>query len=176
MVRCGGRPGPWGLWIDGRRLAGIGKGEDAMGGLCAALCGGGARARVGVRGGLVCVVVMAALVFASGAQGVAVAKGYWANARLSAIGVADLDGSGVNQSFITGAGFPSGVAVDGEHIYWANFGSGTIGVANVDGNGVNQSFITGASEPYGLAVDGQHIYWANFGSGTIGVANLDGSG
>ena len=81
-----------------------------------------------------------------------------------------------NQSFITGATVPYGVAVDGEHVYWANYGSGTIGRANLDGTGVNQSFITGATRPRGVAVDGQHVYWANYGRNTIGRANLDGTG
>src|SRR5262249_36126924 len=104
---------------------------------------------------------------------------YWANASTGTIGRAHLDGSGANQSFITGASTPDGVAVAGAHIYWATVSTGTIGRANVDGSGANQSFITGASNPVGVAVDGAHIYWANFGTAgsgtTIGRANLDGS-
>ena len=37
---------------------------------------------------------------------------YWVNDDNGTIGRAGLDGSNVNQSFITGAYFPSGVAVD----------------------------------------------------------------
>ena len=85
-------------------------------------------------------------------------------ATTGTIGGANLDGTGVNQNFITGANTPAGVAVDGQHIYWTNNGMpDTIGGANLDGTGVNQSFITGASSPAGVAVDGQHIYWANNG-------------
>ena len=71
---------------------------------------------------------------------------FWANLNTGTIGRANLDGSGVNQNFITGASGPVGVVADASHIYWANFGAGTIGRANLDGSGVNQSFITGASE------------------------------
>ena len=45
---------------------------------------------------------------------------YWTGFPNS-IGRAKLDGSGVDPSFITGAGyFPLGIAVDARHIYWAN--------------------------------------------------------
>jgi hypothetical protein len=102
----------------------------------------------------------------------------------STIGRASLDGSGANQSFITGAFGPCGVAVDSAHVYWANEGipfgqpGGTIGRANLDGSGVNQKFIRGASAPCGVAVDSGHVYWANsdFPPSSIGRANLDGSG
>ena len=88
---------------------------------------------------------------------------YWANTDSDTIGRANLDGSGVDQSFITGANNPRGLGVDGEHLYWANFGPlnpnpsiggvDTIGRANLDGSGVDQTFITGANNPAGLAVD-----------------------
>jgi virginiamycin B lyase len=100
---------------------------------------------------------------------------YWANAGSDSIGRANLDGSGADQSFITGAtGNPVGVAVGGGHIYWT--GNDTIGRANLDGSGVKNDFITVGGEPWGIAVDGAHIYWANKGNGTIGRANLDGTG
>ena len=70
---------------------------------------------------------------------------YWANYDAGTIGRANLDGTGANQSFITGASIPVGVAVDGGHVYWANAGTNSIGRANLDGTGANQSFITGAS-------------------------------
>jgi hypothetical protein len=114
---------------------------------------------------------------------------YWANNSVSgspanSIGRANLDGTGANQSFITGASNPAGVAVDGAHVYWANFGSGagnTIGRANLDGTGANQSFITtaaGITNPCMVAVNGTHVFWANNNGfvNTIGRANLDGTG
>jgi len=100
---------------------------------------------------------------------------YWGSGR-NAIGRANLDGTGVNESFITGTGGAVGVAVDGNYIYWTDFDNHSVARANLDGTGVNTSFITGASTPEGIAVDGSHIYWANHTSDTIGRANLDGSG
>jgi hypothetical protein len=105
---------------------------------------------------------------------------YWTNPDTGTIGGANLDGTGVNQNFITGASGPGGVAVDASHVYWANANSGfpfgTIGRANLDGTGVNQNFVTGASEPAWLAVNVSHIYWSNPGTDHIEEANLDGTG
>jgi len=97
------------------------------------------------------------------------------------IGRANLDGSGVNQSFITEGQISLGVVVDGTHIYWANDAStvsGTISIAraNLDGSGANESFITFVDEPVGVAVDGTHIYWSSSFENTIARANLDGTG
>jgi hypothetical protein len=58
----------------------------------------------------------------------------------------------VNESLITGANLPIGVAVDGQHIYWTNFSINTIGEANLDGSAVNESLIATANKPYGVAV------------------------
>ena len=105
---------------------------------------------------------------------------YWTDEGNVAIGRANLDGTSVNQGFISdaapGTNSPWGVAVDGAHLYWATGGANTIARANLDGSGVNLSFITGPSGPLGVAVDGAHIYWANFDGGSIGRANLDGTG
>jgi len=90
-------------------------------------------------------------------------------------GRASLDGSDSNDSFITGANHPYGVAVNGQYIYWGNTGTSTIGRANLDGSSPDESFITAAGDPVALAVDGQYIYWANYINDAIGRANLDGS-
>lgn len=104
------------------------------------------------------------------------------------IGRANLDGGGVNLTFIANADTPCGIDADGTHLYWANnfngSGSNTIGRSNINGSAVNQSFISGARSPCGVAVDGAHIYWANTSGPiecmsnctSIGRANLDGSG
>ena len=72
---------------------------------------------------------------------------YWTNDGTNTIGRASLNGSNVNQSFITGALSPLGVAADGNNIYWANSDLNTIGRATLDDSGqligVDQSFITG---------------------------------
>jgi hypothetical protein len=106
---------------------------------------------------------------------------YWGNSSANTIGRANVDGTGVNQSFIdTAAGGPIGVAVDSNYVYYAKSGTNTIGRANLDGTGANQSFITGASlsQVGGVAVDSNYVYWSNSGllANTIGRANLDGTG
>ena len=66
---------------------------------------------------------------------------YWANASGNTIGRADLDGTDVDQSFISGASGPSDVLVDGQYIYWGNATGctedgacdGSIGRAHLDG-------------------------------------------
>ena len=106
---------------------------------------------------------------------------YWTNfitgtnITTDTIGRANLDGTGVNQSFISGASSPIGIAVDADHIYWENFATNTIGRANLDGTGVNQSFIT-RQHPARSAVDANYVYWASLDTNTIGRANLDGTG
>ena len=122
---------------------------------------------------LVAVVVIASLASASSADGFV----YWANVGAgtgTTIGRANLDGSSPNQSFITGASGPCGVAVNSSHIYWANSSTGTIGRANLDGTSPDQNIVSGADTPCGVAVDAAHVYWANSNSTTIGRANLDG--
>ena len=100
---------------------------------------------------------------------------------IDTIGRANLDGTLVEESFITGADRACGVAVDAAHVYWLTGrgevdGGSRIGRANFDGTGANRSFITGFDFGCGVAVDGAYIYWpAQFGN-TIARANLDGTG
>ena len=101
---------------------------------------------------------------------------YWANRAGDTIGRANTDGTGVNQSYITGANAPTGVAVTATHIFWTNYYDDTIGRANLDGTGANQNFITGANAPNQLFASSVNLYWTNFGNNTIGRANLDGTG
>jgi len=100
---------------------------------------------------------------------------YWTNYGNNTIGRANSDGSGVNQSLISGCNTPEGVAVGTSYVYWTNYSSGTIGRANLDGSSPNQSWITGCSGPSGITVDSNYVYWTNYGNNTIGRANLDGS-
>jgi hypothetical protein len=99
---------------------------------------------------------------------------YWTNFGNHTIGRANVNGTGVNQSFIsTSSG--EWVAVGGEHVYWSNIENETIGRANLEGGEVNQSFISTETFSEGLAVYGGHVYWSNTNSGNIGRANLDGT-
>ena len=59
---------------------------------------------------------------------------------IDTIGRANLDGTDVDQGFITDSGAQFGVAVDGEHVYWTRSLAGTIGRANLDGTDTDQTF------------------------------------
>jgi hypothetical protein len=103
---------------------------------------------------------------------------YWTSANggtATTIARAKLDGSNVDQTFITGAQNPCGVAVDSAHIYWAGDVGSSIGRANLDGSGVNQNFIATGGGVCGVAATGSYIYRANYQTGNIGRAKLDGS-
>ncbi len=98
---------------------------------------------------------------------------YWANTGGpdtadggGTIGRARLDGTGVDLKFITGASFPTGLAIDSRYIYWTSWGNagaaaghhppfspgGAIGRARLDGTGVNRKFISGGGDR-GVAVN-----------------------
>jgi virginiamycin B lyase len=142
------------------------------------------RRESGARAWLFAVAAAALLTLGLASAPRALAYVYWANngAGANSIGRANSDGTNVDQSFITGADAPSGVAVDGSHIYWPNEvanGSGTtIGRAALDATDVDQEFITGASTPSAVAADGTHVYWTNENVAvqSIGRANSDGTG
>ena len=115
-----------------------------------------------------------------GAQG-EISSGFvvWSNPASNTIGRANLDGTGVNNSFITGLNNPYGSPIlAGGYIYWLNRGTNSIGRALWNGTGVNTTFITGCSTPENIVVDitNNYIFWTNYGSNTIGRANLDGTG
>lgn len=83
---------------------------------------------------------------------------YWADRGLLNgvdIGRADVsNGGGVDNTFISGAKGPCGVAVFDSKLYWANAATNTIGRANADSSGANQAFIvTGGKTTCGIAVD-----------------------
>lgn len=126
-------------------------------------------------------VVFAAIAVLAVAPAAAHGYVYWASGTLSGetIARANLDATGVNRSFITGATTPRGLAVGGGYIYWVDntFVAGRIARANLDGGGVNLSFIptigTSTTQARGMAVDGSHIYWAR--STDIGRADVDGA-
>jgi hypothetical protein len=100
---------------------------------------------------------------------------YWADFGSGTIGRANVDGSNVEDGFITTGGHPIAVAVTSSHIYWANESAGTIGRANLDGSAVEPSFISGINKPHGVAVSPTAIFWPSLGGNEIGKANLDGS-
>src|SRR5262245_64011919 len=62
---------------------------------------------------------------------------YWANQDTSTIGRANLDGTGVDLSFITGVTNPQGVAVDDEHVFWVSQGEESRTSGGADRHGSN---------------------------------------
>ena len=65
---------------------------------------------------------------------------YWVDG--SSIARANLDGSGVDESFISLPGsLISAIAVDSAHVYWVT-SNDLIGRANLDGSGVDPSFLS----------------------------------
>ena len=116
------------------------------------------------------VLLVAAGCLCLAAQGCAMI--YWTNLGDGTIGRANLDGTGVNNGFVSGAGATTNPAVNATYIYWGT--AGTIARANVDGSGVNPNFISGAGTPGTVTVGGNYIYWGN--GANIARANLDGTG
>jgi len=115
---------------------------------------------------------------------------YWTNPGNATIGHANLDGTGVNNNFMTYYG-PSGIDTDGTYLYWtwsgccSSYDYQHIARSNLDGTGLNNDFINSHAYPSSIAVDGTHIYWGDeFSASTgslprptsIGRANLDGTG
>jgi hypothetical protein len=91
---------------------------------------------------------------------------------------ANLDGSGIQQSFIEGelGDNPAWLAVNGSHVYWASAGGGGIYRANLDGSNREQLLPDSFLGFNGLAVSSSHIYWSwLLGDAKIGRADLDGS-
>lgn len=102
---------------------------------------------------------------------------YWANAGVDTIGRATVDGTGVNQDFITGSILPQGMAIDGLHLWWAN-GAASVGRADLDGQNVLAPFFPVVGSIFGVEVDADHVYWPHTDPDPaltgIGRADLDG--
>jgi len=144
------------------------------------------RVRLAMIGAVLALLFSASLALSPGAE----AHIYWSTG--SSIGRANLDGTGVDEDFITGTCGSFGLAVDDSYLYWVNAECHSIGRANTDGTGTDQDFITGLdlagsypAKPGGLAIDAASIYWYmagvapwnnTYGATNIGHANIDGSG
>jgi sugar lactone lactonase YvrE len=88
---------------------------------------------------------------------------YWADSYDNTIGRANLDGTSVENNFISLAKstLPCGLAVDSGFIYWPNMGTDTIGRARIDGSQIDESFIPTAQHPCAVAVNQTGLYWAS---------------
>ena len=91
---------------------------------------------------------------------------------------ADLDGTGVDESFITDQP-PEGGRGRREPQYppgeVPTTGVGAIGRADLDGSNVDGGFIDDVAVD-DVAVDVTHVYWTDHTNAAIGRANLDGTG
>ena len=170
-------------------------GRDGCGPACVEEQGPGSRpfseaVRYGGRAKDAWLLLAALLVLGLGFAPPAGAYIYWPSG--SSISRANLDGTGVDRDFISGAAGPSavgpcGVAVDAKHIYWGTTtlpASGglsypSIARANLDGTGADRSFIVmpEPERPCHLAVGSGHIYWPTaYPYFDVGRARLDGTG
>jgi hypothetical protein len=142
--------------------------------------------RAGMLGLFVAFLLIVPLAFAPRAE----AFIYWAethwNPFKGTIGRANLDGTGVNESFITRKRqFLSSVAVNAEHIYWnetrgPDYGFGGIAHARLDGTNIDGNLIRGA---WLEALDANYVYapindYSSllFEAASIGRVSLDGTG
>ncbi|HEX6020662.1 MAG TPA: choice-of-anchor D domain-containing protein [Solirubrobacter sp.] len=116
---------------------------------------------------------MLAVTVACGWTATADAYVYWVGTGGDSVGRANLDGTEVNPSLISGLRDPSNLTVRGGHVYWAN-AIDSVGRGVVDGTGKKNDFMS-ALHPFGIEVDDRHIYWSSLLTRTIGRANLDGS-
>jgi virginiamycin B lyase len=102
---------------------------------------------------------------------------YWGRNVVSTYSIAraNLDGTGVNTSFIPVPSIVGGLAFNSANFYWAT--ASAISRANLDGTGVTSPFFNAAPAP-AIAIDSQYIYWNENGAGgsAIARANLDGTG
>ena len=121
---------------------------------------------------------------------------YWTNQTDGAIGLANLDGTGVDPRFIDGIRSPGSIALDAGHIYWTGGVDPedeipTIARARLDATHVDEALLSAGifflpNLPESIAVDENHVYWTEHFEdhpaglmipphGSIGRVNLDGT-
>ncbi|HEY8001929.1 MAG TPA: hypothetical protein VID76_08325 [Solirubrobacterales bacterium] len=85
---------------------------------------------------------------------------YWTNAYpVYTIARARVDGSELDQSFITGLKNPFGLAVTDSYLYWGNRGTHSISRASIDGTGTEIDFIPDTGRIGSIAADERFLYW-----------------
>lgn len=101
---------------------------------------------------------------------------YWADSAENTIGRANLDGTAIDNDFITLAAnsLPCGLALNPTHIHWSNMGTATIGRARIDGSEVDESFIPTVQHPCAIAVNETGIFWASDDQDQIWRTDIDG--
>lgn len=100
---------------------------------------------------------------------------------------ANVDGSGRNDTFVTGLSSPAeDVATDATHVFWLweddDATRPVIGRTSKSGTNTSEAFVLGATGteswrgPTGLATHGGFVYWTDGANGSIGRAQADGTG
>ena len=101
---------------------------------------------------------------------------YWATGFNGTIGRANIDGTGLEESFVGGLMSTTDVLVAGGFLYWTEASQERgIGRVGLDGSNPELNFIPEVTFGQGLASDGNTLYITQ-GAFTIATANLDGSG
>jgi hypothetical protein len=100
---------------------------------------------------------------------------YWDNVANHTLGRAMIDGSNIDQGFITGTSQIDGlgVAADTQHFYWTD--GAKLMRSDLEGNGA-ETLVTMENGGNWLAVDNRYVYIASSGGGWISRVNLDGTG
>lgn len=99
---------------------------------------------------------------------------YWVGASAAgSMGRAKLDGTDVQQDFISSVGGVGPIAVDRQYVFWSNFTS--IGRANVDGTDIQPRFRSIFRGGTSIAISRNYLFWGAKTSGIFGRMDLDGS-
>ncbi len=72
------------------------------------------------------------------------------------IGRERVNGTGLDENYVSGLTYPTGVATDGNELYWVDHTAGAIGRATVGSPGatnVQPTFISDTGGPWGVAID-----------------------
>jgi hypothetical protein len=95
---------------------------------------------------------------------------FWGDHGSNGIERAALDGGQETQVSVANA--PLGLALDGQFVYWADHGSGKILKAPLFGSGTVT--IANGTSPVAVAINATTIVWANYSEGTIQSAPIAG--
>lgn len=106
-------------------------------------------------------------------------KFYWVNSGLNKMGTANLDGTGQNETFISGLSSPWDIEVDpvNRKVYWTeDIDGGAIKRANLN-DGSQVETVVSNIRSLGIAIDPlrNKIYYTSFPSGKVYSANINGT-
>jgi hypothetical protein len=88
-----------------------------------------------------------------------------------------LDGTVVNETFLSNLDSPAGISVFGGYLYVTNRNAGTVQKFNASSGGLDTLFhtITGLNDPTDIAVTSSNVFVAEFGSGRVDKFALNGT-